>query len=109
MSVAPDTSPEATARRSSRLRWFLAAHVLAVLGLYALALAVGGGLGAMPMPPDLPSRATARPAPAQQHTPGAAVPRDAAAARVAVDLSSASAPDVAAPWAQGATAAPRRD
>lgn len=109
MSMAPDPAPEAAARRSSRLRFFLAAHLLAVLALYALALAIGGGLGAMPMPPDLPVRAAMRAAPGPQHAPATAATQAAAPARTAVDLAGAAAPDVAAPWAQGAAAAARRE
>lgn len=42
-----------------RIRRFAAAHLAAVLVLYAVALAMGGGYAAAPFPPDLPSHAKA--------------------------------------------------
>jgi len=50
---------EPRTRERQRIRRFAAAHVAAVLVLYAVALVTGGGFAAPPFPPDLPSRATA--------------------------------------------------
>ena len=39
---------------ASRIRWFVAAHVAAVLVIFQLAVSLGSGLAAEPMPPLTP-------------------------------------------------------
>ena len=39
---------------ASRIRWFVAAHVAAVLLIFDLAVSLGAGLAAEPMPPLTP-------------------------------------------------------
>ncbi|MDZ7813787.1 MAG: hypothetical protein U5L74_12055 [Ideonella sp.] len=39
---------------ASRIRWFVAAHVAAVLVTFQLAVSLGSGLAAEPMPPLTP-------------------------------------------------------
>ena len=94
--AATPPAAAATERKAARLRWFLVAHVVAVLAIYAAALHFGGGLAVAPFPPDLPARASriVR-APAPEH---AATP-----ATMAVQASPEllqTAPDLASPWAQ---------
>jgi len=55
--VRPADEPRT--RERQRIRRFAAAHVAAVLVLYAVALVTGGGFAAPPFPPDLPSRPAA--------------------------------------------------
>jgi hypothetical protein len=55
--VRPADEPRT--RERQRIRRFAAAHVAAVLVLYAVALVTGGGFAAPPFPPNLPSRPTA--------------------------------------------------
>ena len=87
-------------RQAARLRWFLVAHVLAVLAIYATALAVGGGLAPPPFPPDLPARAPHAKAMAMAPRPVTApAPQKASLpVREAASLPVA-APDVAPAWA----------
>ena len=40
--------------QASRIRWFVAAHVAAVLVIFQLAVSLGSGLAAEPMPPLTP-------------------------------------------------------
>ena len=88
-------------RHAARLRWFLVAHVLAVLAIYATALAVGGGRASPPFPPDLPARAphAKAMAPRPGNAPAArAAPLASLSVREAASLPVA-APDVAPAWA----------
>ena len=90
-------------RQAARLRWFLVAHVLAVVLIYAVALLVGGGLASAPFPPDLPTKAT-RAAAARAPAPPPTAKATVTEPRAALVLPSA-APDLAAPWAQDGTVA----
>jgi hypothetical protein len=47
-------SHEGHAGDRRRIRRFIAAHLLAVTGVYGLALVIGGGFAAAPFPPDHP-------------------------------------------------------
>lgn len=105
--AATDTDPAARVRvvepderQRARLRWFLAAHLAAVLAIYVTAVTVGGGLASPPFPPDLPHRNATAAQPASGDTRPAAA---AAARQVASDWPSA--PDVSAPWHHGGSAA----
>lgn len=98
-SLARPTEQASQAERhAARLRWFLVGHVLAVLAIYATALAVGGGLASPPIPPDLPARAQHAKAMAPRPVT-APVPQAASlSVREAASLPVA-APDVAPAWA----------
>ena len=85
-------------RQAARLRWFLVAHVLAVLAIYATALAVGGGLASPPFPPDLPARAPHAKAMAPRSGNAPAPQTASLSVREAASLPVA-APDVAPTWA----------
>lgn len=85
-------------RHAARLRWFLVAHVLAVLAIYATALAVGGGLAPPPFPPDLPARAPHAKAMAPRPVTAPAPQTASLSVREAASLPVA-APDVAPAWA----------
>jgi len=47
-------SPDAQTGHARRVRWFIAAHTLAVTALYGVALVIGGGFAPPPLPPDQP-------------------------------------------------------
>ena len=101
------TAPTPAQRQAARLRWFLVAHVLAVLAIYVTALVVGGGLASTPFPSSQTypiARPAARVTAASMRTPAAAShgPRDAL-------VLPAAAPDLAPPWAQDSRAAARID
>jgi len=89
-----------------RVRLFLAAHVLAVVCIYGIALAVGGGFGSTPFTPELMAgRATASSATAQtaqtalteqtEQTAAADAPRPTARSLAATPIPAA---DVPPPW-----------
>lgn len=96
--AGPSARPAADPPKAARLRWFLAAHLLAVLLIYATAVVVGGGLASTPFPPDRPiklARTAPHPAPAPNPV-SAATP----AAPLAPLVLPTAAPDVAPPWAR---------
>lgn len=90
--------------QAARLRWFLAAHLLAVLLIYAIAMQVGGGMAAAPFPPDLPGQA-ARPHESADVPRATAIAPTLAVARHVPVLPNA-APDPAPPWAPDAAGRP---
>ena len=102
-----DAAPAPAQRQSARLRWFLVAHVLAVLIIYATALVVGGGLAATPFPSSRQDRTAApatlaAPASLRMPAPADQGPRQAL-------VLPAAAPDLAPPWAQEGVGAPRAE
>ncbi len=109
MNAGTDTrtanSPDSAGGQRRRVRLFVALHVGAVLGLYALAVGLGGGLAMPPLPPQ--ALATA-PALAKARAPvhGAAAP-DVAATPGALPAWTQRA-EIAAPW-DTVSADPPRD
>ena len=60
---------QSTEPTRSRSRLMAAAHVAVVLGLYAIALVLGGGFATAPFPPELPPRASNEERPGGGETP----------------------------------------
>ena len=94
-----DLPPQAR-KEARRIQWFVGAHVCAVLVIYGVAMAVGSGLAAAPLPAE---HAAAKPAipptAAAQATPAVPAPSPTTAP-VQSAWEPRAAADVPAPWTQ---------
>lgn len=98
-----DLPPQAR-KEARRIKWFVGAHVCAVLVIYGVAMAVGGSLAAAPMPAEHAAAKPATPATAAApSTPAALAPSPTmppATPPVQSAWEPRAAADVPAPWIQ---------